>query len=152
MRRTAGIDVDRPRREHRQHAGAHGRHLHRRRRADRGDELATEGRLPRDEPRRSSGAVALDVAFHVELDRVAGEARAEARRRARRHLAAPRGRTGEDRPRLLDARPVGNRARDVFFDVVAVEVHDRVGAPRREHCGLGLLDGDGDGVTVDRDR
>ena len=36
----------------------------------------------------------------LELDRVAGEPGAEPRRDARRDLAAPRGRAGEDRPRL----------------------------------------------------
>ena len=78
-----------------QHAGAHGRHLDRRRAVDRGDELSAERRLPRDEP----------VVVALEVDRVARQSRAEVRGDARRDLAAPRGRAGEDRPRLRgDAR------------------------------------------------
>ena len=81
-------------RERRQHAGAHRRHLDRRRAVDRGDELAAERGLPRDEP----------VVAAFEVDRVAGEPGAELRGDARRDLAAPRRRAGEDRPRLASRR------------------------------------------------
>ena len=62
-----GLFADRPRCVRGDHPGSHGRHLDRRGRADRGDELAAERGLPRDEP----------PVAHLEVDGVAGEARAE---------------------------------------------------------------------------
>ena len=52
-------------------------------------------RLPRDEP----------SVVDLEVDRVAGEPGVEPGRDTRRDLAAPRGRTGDDRPRRRRSRP-----------------------------------------------
>jgi hypothetical protein len=125
------------RREGREHARPDGRHLHRGRAADRGDELTAERGLPRDQP----------VAFAFELDRVADEAGVEAHRHARRHLASPCGGRHQDRPRRFTAGEFCNRASDVFLDVLAVEVHDLVGAPADELLGIRRLHRDGEHVA-----
>ena len=62
------------------------------------------------------------------------------RRRARRDLATQRGREREDRPRVVARSTIGDRAGDVFLDVLAVEVHDFVGAPRGQLADVGCLD------------
>ena len=72
-RDRAATDVVRAAARRRQHAGAHGRHLDRRVGVDRGDELAAERGLPRDERGRR---------VDLEVDRVAGESGAEPRRDA----------------------------------------------------------------------
>ncbi len=41
---------------------------------------------------------------------------------------------GEDRPRCVARHEPDDRAGDVFFDVLAGEVHDLVGAPRRQRA------------------
>ena len=127
-----------------QHAGAHRRHLHGRRAVDRGDELAAERGLPRDEP----------VVDALELDRVAGEARAECGRDARRDLAAPRRRPGEDRPRLRGAcvrrRPLPRRPlRRCRPSRCAIAI----GAPRAQRRVVGgLAAGDRQHVAGERRR
>ena len=83
----------------------------------------------------------------LEIDRVAGEARVEARRETRRDLAAPRRRRREDRPRVVGCDERDRRVRDVLFDVLADEVHHLVGAPRNERAIVGRFDGDGEHVS-----
>ena len=116
---TAGADSSRGRRR-RQHAGAHRRHLHRRGGVDRGDELAAERRLPRDQ----RGSPVVDL----EPDRVAGESGAE---RGPRRAPRPRGPTwcsARARPTVACRRPSRRaRVRDVVLDRRAA----RPARPRR---------------------
>ena len=124
-------------RTRREHARAHGCHLRVGRAVNRGNELAAERGLPGDEA----------IAFALELDRVAGEARAQPGRNARRHLAAPSRRSGENRPRVRAGCAFDDGAGHFLLDVLAGVVRDVVGAPCSQPVGVDLVD-EGEGQHV----
>ena len=108
---------------------------------DRGDERATERRLPRDET----------VTVDLERDGVAGESGAECSRGARRDLAAPHRSRARGPPTASASRAHSTSAdRDVLLDVDAGDRDDLVGAPAAEPVGVGRRSLGGDGRD-DRD-